>query len=750
MQDNKEGHKKHDSMASLESGIGGYEEIGAMLLKDCDSETPEEEVVVVDTLSINNQSGGDSKYQCLALFFLMMPAIAIFSVILMVPSMQVQPNVLCATEDGGYHPCTIKAACDPNTNYIIDRSTSIINWIYDFGLLCESDSHLRIVSYLLLAGICAGSLIVAPLADYFGRKGMIMFSLILLCLIYLKLVFTADVITCAIVMCCAGVIVGTYYTTAVSYLTEITTQKSAIVYAGLYHLSLPIAGVIAICLLRAFKGWKPIVTVMSLIPLVFVIYSSCITESPRYLATKGMYDDARYEANLICKYNTGKQKKWRFSYEKAIFKKDYASYINKREGSIFQHFYLLRYASTRNYLCSFSVLLFFTGFSFAGLVLTQQPIFKNSFVDSLVLYSFEAVLLFISVFIVQNLGHIKVIALFLILAAGLGIASVITGWIDDYVHTLTGYLAKLPSFIALVASVSFAAENCPARIRTTGLGIVLSVCILGLISGGLLLESFNVPYVVFGIAAGCGILGLLRVKDPSMYLTNDDIYEISELKKNSYEGEVEEESKVVKTPKKPVVKEMKGFDKPYEIATQFKVEGKCIINESEEPLGFEGFSVELDGRISSVGEDKAGKYSLEGLIKNSNQITITKKYENNTEITYEGILTNNNAKGTLKKGSTSGNFEFLIRAQKWEGKMDYQGSELELSLWISQEGQKIIGLGQANEFLFMKGEVTDNSKVQVVIANEGGNRIEYQGSYDQKEINGENENGKLHLQLTNN
>jgi MFS family permease len=626
-----------------------------------------------------------------------------------------------------------------------------MNWLYDFGLLCESESHLKMVSYLLLVGICTGSLIVAPLADYFGRKGMIVFTLILLCLMYLKLVFTADVITCSIVMYCTGVLIGTYYTTAVSYLTEITTQKTAIVYAGLFHLAFPIAGTTAISLLRVFKDWKPVVTIMSLVPLIFIIYSSCITESPRHLASKGMYDDARYEANVICKYNTGRQKKWKFSYEKATFMKDYADFTHKREGKLFHHFNMLGYPSTRNYLCSFSVLLFFTGFSFAGLALTQQLIFRNSFVDSLVLYSFEAVLLFISVFIVQGLGHIKVIALYLILAAGLGIASVITGWVDDYVHNLTGYLVKLPSFIALVASVSFAAENCPTRIRATGLGMVLSSGILGLIVGGLLLEVFNVPYVMFGIVAGCGILGLIRVKEPSMYLNNDDIYEITEFKKKSYKGEVEEECKVVKTTKDPVVKEMKGFDKPREDIVSFKVEGKCTINETEQPLGFEDFGIDLNGKTSGMGEDKTGKYILEGSMKSSNHVTIAKRYENNTETIYEGVITNNNAQGTVKKESTEGSFEFTIRAQHWEGKMNYEGSELELGLWLSQEEQRIAGFGQTSEFfLFVKGEITDNSKVHVVIANERGDKIEYQGTYDQKEINGENENGKLHLQLTNN
>lgn len=738
-------------MASLESGIGGYEDMDSALLKDFEISMPQEEVLILDTLSINKHSGGDSKYQCLALLFLMIPAVAIFSVVLMVPSMQMQPSVLCANEDGEFHPCTVEAACVPNTRYVVDRTASVVNWVYDFGLLCESDSHLKMVSYFLLAGFCAGALIIAPLADYFGRKGMLMLSLILLCLIYLKLVFTADVVTCGIVLCCAGALVGTYYCSAVAYLTEITTQEFAVVYAGLFHLAFPIAGATVISLLRLFKEWKPVVTVMSLVPLIFIVYASCISESPRLLAAKGLYDDARYEANQICKFNVGRQKHWKFSYEKATFMEDYAAFAAERDSRFFQHFYLLNYSSARNYLCSFSVLLFLTAFSFAGLTLTQQPIYKNPFVDALVLYMFEAILLFISVFIVQRLGHIKTIALLLVLAAGLGIASVLTNLIHDYVHTLTGYLAKLPSFVALVASVSFAAENCPTRVRATGLGMVSSVGVLGLIAGGLLLETYEAPYVVFGIVAGCGILGLVRVKEPHMYLNNDDIYEIIEFKKKNYQGESEKDSKVVKPLKETVVKEMKGVPKSHEELMHYSVKGKRMVGENEEPLGFESLDLHLDGSIKSAGQDTMGQYSLKGSIKSISQVNITKKYDSGIEIIYDGTLTGNSVKGTWKGESDGGNFEFAIQAQQWKGQVNYQGADVELVLWIAQENQQLAGLGQTSEsLLLMKGEVAGSSKVQLTIVDEKGKRMEIPGTYSSSEISGEYENGKLHLQLVNN
>lgn len=52
-------HRQHDSIASVESEIGGHEQLKTVLMDDDANDFHGEEVKVFDTLSIIQHSGGD-------------------------------------------------------------------------------------------------------------------------------------------------------------------------------------------------------------------------------------------------------------------------------------------------------------------------------------------------------------------------------------------------------------------------------------------------------------------------------------------------------------------------------------------------------------------------------------------------------------------------------------------------------------------------------------------------------------------
>ena len=183
-----------------------------------------EEVLIYDTFTLLRQSGLNSNYQKLTIFCLFFPGIGVFFIISLISVMDTFPNLLCAIDNSKVVPCDVESACISGTNYIIDTSSSIINWIYDFGLVCNHTIFLDFIYYFFFGGFLLGAVIFSSLADYFGRKLILLFTIIILCLVHLKLIFTTSIFRCAVIICCSGILVGIYYCVSISYLTEMALQ----------------------------------------------------------------------------------------------------------------------------------------------------------------------------------------------------------------------------------------------------------------------------------------------------------------------------------------------------------------------------------------------------------------------------------------------------------------------------------------------------------------------------------------------
>jgi len=732
-------HKQYDSVASMESEMGGHEQLRNILIEHNEPEIQGEEVVIFETLNIIKQSGGDGNYQKLALLGLLIPAISIFFIIVMMPAMQVIPNVLCTNGDTDYIPCTIDAACKPGIRYMLDRSKSIANWVYDFGLLCDSASLLKLIYYFFFGGFCAGSILLAPLADYYGRKSMIIISVILLCLVHLKAVFTNDVLTCAVVLCLSGAFVGMFYCVSITYLTEIAMQELAVIYSVLFHLSFPLSAITVAILLRYFRDWKVTTSIMSLIPLVVIAYSSYIAESPRFLVSKGMYNDARIASNIISTCNTGKMKKWLFDYEKAKYMKEYEIFAEERSNKIFQHSYFMQFASGRYYIIAFSLLLFCSGFAFSGLALEQKLLFKNPFVNDLILYMIEGAILFIAGYLIQMFGHIKTIGLSLIISGGLALVSTIFLWISDYGHGVCGYLTKLFAFISFVGSLSFAAENCPSRVRATGFGIVVGAGAFGLMMGGFVLEFHNNLHILFGIVAVCGIFAFTMVKEPSMYLNNDDIHEINELRKNNYKEDTVVERKqthVIRPVSENEASPIQAQNQPKKSAIDvvlYKVKGKRNVDDMEQDLGIDLLNVYMNGKISYEGKDVLGEYSIEGSLSSGHKLELNKKYKDGSQSKYEGERKGAIMSGVWTSGEKTGKFEMSFPLKLWTGSIKQDQNELKIEWYLGQAGRKLYGLGETNNIaFFIAGMIDSENKVLLIVSNENSNVIEIEGILDKE------------------
>lgn len=463
--------------------------------------------------------------------------------VVFMPRMNDTPNLLCEGEAGHFHPCTDEELCKSGINVKANPDTGIVNWIVTFKLFCKTDKKelfLKVIYYFFFGGFFFGTLFIVPLADYFGRKLTLVLSSLLMCLVYLKSVFSSDVYGCAVVLMFAGILAAVYYGVSIVYLTEVATQESAVVYAVLFNLAFPIAGIVVTVLFKALPDWRPIAGIMSLVPLIVLLYAAYIAESPRFLASKGMYQDAKLAANKICALNLNTKINWTFPEEKNRNSPEYTKFNEEREDSLTQYSLFFRYSSGRQYISGFCILLFCTGFAFAGLALTQKKILDSDFLDSIALYAIDFGMIFFGAFYINSIGHKKSLLLSLLITGGLAIACYIALALSDKFHGLVTYLTKLFALISFAGSISFAAEACPARVRATGLGITLSFGALGLLLGGFVWEFHDKLHLVFGVVACCGLVPLGWLTEPKDLQSNDDFLEILEYKKKNFVETIEE------------------------------------------------------------------------------------------------------------------------------------------------------------------------------------------------------------------
>jgi len=501
----------------------------------------------------------------------MLPAIAIFQIIMLIPLMNISPAMLCAQNE---HPdifeqCSLSEACSHNSYDIkVDISKSLTNWLVTFHLYCESDnSTLRLIEYLYFIGILAGSFFLAPLADYFGRKTMLLLSSIIISLAYLKLLFTEDIVSWTIVIVGSAICVSIYFISAISYISEITSYQSAGLHICFFILSFPISGMLTSLFMQYTQDWKTHSTIFAIIPLIIIAYFAYIAESPRFLASRQDFEEAKQSINKICTFNLNKIKKWIFETENAIYTRTYHEFEVNRQGKWYQIGYLFTNSSGRFYLAGFTILLLSTGFTFGGLGIMRIGIVKNILVDAIITRALELIVIVVLGIAFYKFGHIKPIFVLMFLTSFISILCTYCLLSKARTLLIFSYIGKLSSLCAFVGTAIFSVNCCPVRARAAGFGFTFGIGILGALLGFFVYENYAELHYLFALSVFIGIGGLRFTTEPGSYRTNDDIYEIVEdAKKNfsGYRSQIEDESvkHYLDTPKQAVenfsLKELMG------------------------------------------------------------------------------------------------------------------------------------------------------------------------------------------------
>jgi len=484
------------------------------------------------------------------------------------------PKMLCKdNEEGEFEECDMETACSGKISKA-DINKSLVSWLVTFTLYCDSESTFWFYESLFFVGVIMGFLLLSPFVDHFGRKSMILVSSIAISLAYLKLIFTKGAGGWAIVLLFSGASAGLYYTTALSYLSEVILQETAIFYISGIHLAFPLSGVTSSFLIRHSPNWKTPATLMSVIPLLIIAYFAYVVESPRYLAARRSYKDARTSINLICNKNSVPPKRWMFEPESIVYNKSFIELDTQRQSSYYQTSYILSNRSGLLYFIAFGEMLLFICFSACEPLLEVQE-FSDMFTTYIVEYAVMFVIIFLTGFFFSYFGY--KFPLFVLLIAMIIISGLRLFQFSGFSSAFLLWTNKLCALWAVIGAVSFSSLSCPIRVRSSGLGLVLSLGLLGFLLGAVILRFLPKLNWLLCIAPKLALIGLKFTSEPWNYKTNDDIYELVEEATRNF-------SHYIKGTERDSTKHNKEYYMDDKQEDSAKSETKKVFDKKEEPI----------------------------------------------------------------------------------------------------------------------------------------------------------------------
>ena len=92
-----------------------------------------------------------------------------------IPLYQFYPKLLCMGADGKEYECARELACDSSefrVNY--NDPETFENWITELDLICSPKWMIGLIGTISFAGFIFGAFFIIPLADYYGRRKMLL------------------------------------------------------------------------------------------------------------------------------------------------------------------------------------------------------------------------------------------------------------------------------------------------------------------------------------------------------------------------------------------------------------------------------------------------------------------------------------------------------------------------------------------------------------------------------------------------
>ncbi|KAJ8027259.1 Solute carrier family 22 member 13 [Holothuria leucospilota] len=194
--------------------------------------------------------------------------------------------------------------CDEGWNF--DRSVYQSTISEDWELICEKSVVRNLLQSIYFAGFVAGCLIFGTLADRIGRYYTFIISIVASGILEALCAFSPTVIFYAVVrLLLASTTYGSLLVGFV-YVTEMALPETRVIVGGAVWYAYALGYVVLSGLARVVPSWRILIGIMAFMYIPLVPALLFMGESPRWLLTKGRFEEAAKIINRIAKVN-GKQ-----------------------------------------------------------------------------------------------------------------------------------------------------------------------------------------------------------------------------------------------------------------------------------------------------------------------------------------------------------------------------------------------------------------------------------------------------------
>ncbi|XP_032408114.1 solute carrier family 22 member 13-like [Xiphophorus hellerii] len=419
-------------------------------------------------------------------------------------------------KDGRFEKCSMFTPVDLDLEaieaYGLNRTTECINgWDYEvqqgvsslvteFDLVCGKSGLIEASQSIYMAGILIGCLLVGAISDRFGRKFVILLSLLLLLLFAVITAFSPNIYVYIIFkfLCgsSGGVIIMNTCVMAVEW-TDVS--KSALCTTSIISFC-SIGQMLLSGIAYLTRNWRILQLVLfSPLVIILLIFYWLLPESSRWLMTQNRKEEAEKALRRAAKVN--KRRVPGHLLEKVNLE---TTPDRKNMMDIFRISYLRK----RTLIMSFN--WFAASFLFNGLSLNIGSFGLNIYLTQLIFGTVEIPANVACLTMIQRFGRRICQAGFLFLG---GVSCLVATAVPRALPVVVTVIAMMGKFSAAAAFSTvyvYTAELYPTDIRHSGMS-VNSMCagVAGILSPLVrLLQAYHysIPMVVYGIipmAAGC-------------------------------------------------------------------------------------------------------------------------------------------------------------------------------------------------------------------------------------------------------
>ncbi|XP_072019159.1 organic cation transporter protein-like [Amphiura filiformis] len=400
---------------------------------------------------------------------------------------------------------TSSIACD--AGWVYDRSMYHSSIISEFDLVCDRKTLPRIAQSIYFAGVLIGSVLFGSMADWIGRYLTFFICVLMEVVLGVAVAFSPDFITYTVFrfflsMCNMGL-----FLMAFVIVTEIAGPSKRVI-AGVAIEFYFASGYMLLALAAYFvRDWRTLQLVLTIPVALFAFLIPILTESPRWLISRGKYGKAETILRKVADVN---QKRLPIPlFEEVEVNKHLEILRTERQPSVLDLYKTpnLR-AKTLNLMWNWCV----NSLVYYGLSLSTSNLGGDQYVAFFISGAVEVPAYLYSLIAIELFGRKINLAGTMIIG---GFACFATIFIPLGVwRTTVAMIGKFCIAASFAITYVFAAELYPTPVRSAGMGISSMSARIGGILAPLILVLGDywkpLPLIIFGACSiSAGLLALI-------------------------------------------------------------------------------------------------------------------------------------------------------------------------------------------------------------------------------------------------